>query len=127
MKDIRNTLDDIVEVLNRDYSQQEDSNEDFLGCSVPPMLVYDEHTVISFWSCGAIVCIKHILYFISEDDGNWWINEDKSNYSYGLQDNFSIAWTPSFISALSRLNNYVHDNGKPVYYSGTKNICYYTL
>lgn len=55
------------------------------------------------------------LYFISEDDGNWFINE-KDKYNIGLQSSFSIGWADSFVKALENLSKYVEENGVPVRY-----------
>ena len=91
----------------------------------PQIIRYNEHVAISFWACGAIICIYDILYFIQEDDGNWFVHEDK--YQPALQSCFSIGWIESFTDALNRLKEYVWTNGTPVYYSGTDIICHYSI
>lgn len=55
------------------------------------------------------------IYFISEDDGNWFINE-KDKYNIGFQSSFSIGWADSFVKALENLSKYVEENGVPVRY-----------
>ena len=71
------------------------------------------------------------MYFIEEDDGSWWINEEPDE-EYGrcaYQDSFSIGWAESFTNAIKNLKEYVYTNGTPVYFSGLteKIICHYTL
>ena len=90
------------------------------------MIKYDEHTAISLWGCGAIVCIGSILYFIQEDDGNWFTHNEEHG-RIGLQTSFSIGWAESFSKALNDLVEYAKEHGEPVYYSGTDIICHYTL
>lgn len=122
-------LKNIVNWLNKNYSQDSDNYSIFSGAK-PEVVRYDEHTAISLWACGAIVCIKTIMYFIGEDDGNWFLLETKRDgkyEDYGFQDNFSIGWAKSFSEAIKRLENYINENGKPVYFSGTNTICHYTL
>jgi len=117
-------LDAIVDWLNENYNQDSENYNIFIGAK-PEIVKYDEHTALSLWSCGAIVCLGSILYFIEEDDGNWFMSEEKHNY--GTQSSFSIGWAESFADALKRLVDYVNENGQPVYFSGTKTICHYQL
>lgn len=122
-------LKNIVNWLNKNYNQDSENYSIFNG-SKPGVVRYDEHTAISLWACGAIVCIHSSLYFIGEDDGNWFLLEAKNEYEdekYGVQGNFSIGWAKSFSDAIKRLENYINENGKPVYFSGTNTICHYTL
>ena len=122
-------LKNIVNWLNKNYNQDSENYSVFNGAK-PEVVRYDEHTAISLWACGAIVCIRTIMYFIGEDDGNWFLLEAKRNdkyEDYGFQDNFSIGWAKSFSDAIKRLENYINENGKPVYFSGTNTICHYTL
>ena len=122
-------LKNIVNWLNKNYNQDSENYSIFSGAK-PEVVRYDEHTAISLWACGAIVCISSSLYFIEEDDGNWFLLEAKNEYEdeeYGFQNHFSIGWAKSFSDAIKRLENYINENGKPVYFSGTNTICHYTL
>ena len=71
------------------------------------------------------------MYFIGEDDGDWFVGEGvyKGYQNYGFLDSFSIGWANSFADAMTRLYEYVKANGEPVYYSGLekKIICHYRL
>jgi hypothetical protein len=82
-------LESIVRWLNENYNQESD-NYSIIHGPKPEVVRYDEETAISLWACGAIVCIGSLLYFISEDDGNWFINY--SGRDYGYQSTFSIGW-----------------------------------
>jgi len=114
-------LKGIIEYLNENFNQDSE-DYDIFGGARPQVFKYGEHAAVSLWACGAIVCIYDILYFIQEDDGNWFIrNED------AVQDSFSIGWAPSFIKAMERLKDFVKENGNPVYFSGTQTICNYRL
>ena len=71
-----------------------------------------------------------MMYFIVEDDGNWFLLEAKRSdkyEDYGYQDSFSIGWAKSFSDAMKRLEDYTKENVEPVYYSRTNTICHYTL
>lgn len=126
MKEI---LKAIVDWLNENYNQHSENYNIFFG-SKPGIIEYDDHTAISPWACGAIVCIYDQLYFLGEDDGNWFISEDDARYgNYGYQTGFSIAWAESFSNALIELKKYVWEHGKPIYFSGLseKIVCHYQL
>lgn len=122
-------LRNIVDWLNENYNQNSENYSIFNGAK-PEVIRYDEHTAISLWSCGAIICINAIMYFIEEDDGNWFLLEAKRNdkyEDYGYQNHFSIGWAESFSNAMKRLEDYIKENGEPVYFSRTNIICHYTL
>lgn len=126
---MKGKLTSIVSWLNNHYNQNSDNYDIFVG-SKPGIIKYDEHTIISPWACGAIVCIGDMLYFLEEDDGNWLLNDEKKEYgNYGYQTEFSIGWAESFIGAMKRITEYVKENGQPVYFSGLseKIICHYRL
>lgn len=110
-------LKNIINYLNDNYNQASENYNFILGAK-PEVIKYANNIAISFWACGAIVCIDHLLYFISEDDGYWFLEENPC---------FSIGWLPSYSEALDRLQKYVNNNGKPVYYKDTDVLCHYTL
>lgn len=126
--DTKKHLKNIVNWLNENYNQDSENYNIFKGAK-PEVVRYDEHTAISLWACGAIVCIKTIMYFIEEDDGNWFLSEAKSGMyeDYGYQACFSIGWAKSFSDAMKRLEDYIKENGEPVYFSGTNTICHYKI
>lgn len=121
-------LNDVIGWLNREYNQESPKYSISDGPK-PEVIRYDEETAISLWACGAIVCIGDQIYFIDEDDGFWFTTDTEHNYA--LQGSFCIGWLDSYTEALRRLNNYVKDNGSPVYYSDyysdTGRICHYEL
>lgn len=122
-------LKNIVNWLNKNYNQTSENYSIFDGAKTE-VVRYDEHTAISLWACGAIICIGSIIHFIGEDDGNWFLLEAKRSdkyEDYGYQDHFSIGWAKSFSNAMIRLEDYMKENGEPVYFSGTNTICHYTL
>lgn len=87
---------------------------------------YDDRTAISFWGCGAIVCISRLVYFLSEDDGHWFAEVGEHN-AVGVQSSFCLSWGNGFAEAMKRLSDYVEKNGKPFYFSGTDIVCGYSL
>lgn len=119
---MRNKLNEIVDWLNKNYSQDSENYSIFRGAK-PKVIRYNDETAISLWACGAIVCIHSMLYFISEDDGNWFCNNyynerfiDDDMYvtqyatdhpCFGVQNSFSIGWANSFIKAITDLSVYV--------------------
>lgn len=139
---MKSKIKEILKFLNEKYNQ---NSEDYciINGAKPSVIRFDDETAISLWACGAIVCIKSCLHFIQEDDGSWFCNEyinkkdvDEENTvswramnhtTIGVQDGFSIGWTDSFVKALTDLNEYVKENGTPVYFLGTDIICCYTL
>lgn len=127
--DIKEHLKNIVNWLNKNYNQTSENYSIFYGAK-PEVVRYDEHTAISLWACGAIICIGSILYFIEEDDGNWFLLEAKRSdkyEDYGYRCHFSIGWAKNFSDAMIRLDDYIKENGDPVYFSGTNTICHYKL
>lgn len=129
MDTLKNELKELVDYLNKNYNQDSDNYSIFLG-SKPGVIEYNDHIAISPWACGAIVCIYDQMFFISEDDGCWWVNNEEREFGrFGYQDSFSIAWAESFINAISDLKKYVWEHGHPVYFSGLdkKIICHYRL
>lgn len=118
-------LNEIVNWLNEKYNQESDDYCVFIGAK-REVIRYDEHTAISFWGCGAIVCIGSILYFIGDDDGNWYLI-DAGHGVVGLQSHFSIGWADDFTNAMKILVDYTKENGKPIYFGGTDIFCHYTL
>ena len=85
------------------------------------VIMYNEHIALSFWSCGAIVCIYDRIRFIHEDDDVWYACDG------GMQCGFSIGWADSFIDAMNRLKTFVKANGRPIYRHGTNTISHYAL
>lgn len=124
MNEIKTKLESIVSYLNSHFNQDSDEYSICQGPK-PQVIKYDEHTAISLWACGAIVCIGSLLYFIGEDDGNWFIREEGRDYAF--QGCFSIGWADSFVNAMTALKKYTEENGTPVYYSGTDILCHYKL
>ncbi len=129
MNTIELQLNSIVEYLNKRFNQTSKEYSIFMGAK-PQVIRYDKETAISIWACGAIVCVGGMIYFISEDDGNWYYNDR------GFQSNFSIGWAKSFAEAMESIIKYVEENGKPVRYNlGTDSegntiegdICHYKL
>lgn len=126
---MKEKLNAICNWLNKNYNQDSENYNIFAGAK-PDVIKYDEHTAISLWACGAIVCLYDQVYFIEEDDGSWWIKEEPDEYgNCAYQGSFSIAWAESFTNAMKNLKEYVYTNGAPVYFSGIskKIICHYTL
>lgn len=109
---MKKKLDKIVEYMNERFSQA--SSEYSLICGAKPLVIrFDPETAISTWACGAVVCIKHSLFFISEDDGHWFYHSINDT-NIALQNPFSVGWIDDFAEALRSLNKYLTDNGKPV-------------
>lgn len=121
-------LDKVVEMLNEKYNQTNKDYDMFHGVSSEEIIRFDDETAITFWNLGVVVCISSFIYFVSEDDGHWTL--PKEDYSFGhLPTPFDITFVDSLSKALERLNKYVEENGKPVYFSGfkPKTLCGYKL
>ena len=128
-EEIHQKIHGVVSWLNSHYNQESEDYSIFVGAK-PGVVRYDDVTAVSLWSCGAIVCIYDQLYFIGEDDGNWFVHTAKEdNYfeRFAFQTSFSLGWANSFADALISLYNFVQENGEPVYFSGTDIICHYRL
>ena len=131
-------LKSVIDWLNKNYSQDNPENYNVFYGPREEVIRYDDETAISLWGCGAIVCIINQIYFISEDDGDWfmesheeklWGDDDDPCKVYAYQTGFSVGWLDSFGDAMKRLSEYTKEHGEPVYYSGIepKRICYYKL
>ncbi len=123
-------LKSIAHWLEQKFNQESEDYSIFEGAK-PTVLKYDEHTAVSTWGCGAVVLMGSLLYFIGEDDGNWFVREEENDHypDYGFQSHFSIGWAKGFREAIERLEEYAEKNGHPVYFSGLeeKIICHYSL
>ena len=122
--DTKEVLGNVVGYLNSHYNQDSEDYCIFRGAR-PDTFKYGEHVAVSLWACGAIVCVYDILYFIQEDDGYWFLDESGE----AVQDHFSIGWAESFTEAMTRLMDFVKENGEPVYFSGIekKIVCHYRM
>lgn len=56
-------LESVVSWLNSHYNQDSDDYSIFNGAK-PGVVRYSDNIAISFWGCGAVVCIVDQLYFI---------------------------------------------------------------
>lgn len=92
------SIEDVVDYLNRNYTQSRKE-------PIPLTECFDKETIISFWSCGAFVLNKKLIYEIYEDDGYWFGNSKVNEYNY-----FHKAWLPSKIAALQRLAKHSINN-----------------
>jgi hypothetical protein len=128
--EIKQTLINVAEYLNDNYGPDESHPK---GVIVYP---YTDKVVFTCWECGAIVYINGGIYYISEDDGYWWVNKSTfqdgnwSREAFGYNTSgISIGWAKDIAEALIRLNQYIEENGTPVYYVGIepKRICHYVL
>lgn len=128
--EIKQTLIGVAEYLNDNYGPDESHPK---GVIAYP---YADKVVFTCWDCGALVYINDGIYYISEDDGYWWVNESifqvgtltREVFGYGTP-GISIGWAKDIAEALIRLNKYIEENGTPVYYVGVEppRICHYIL
>lgn len=128
---ILSILEGVVEYLNDNYGPDESHPK---GVIIYP---YVDKIVFTCWDCGAIVYVNGGIYYISEDDGYWWvekstfqINGSNTREVFGyLDEGICIAYAPYIADALIRLKEYVDKNGTPVYYAGIEppRICHYIL
>ena len=92
----------IVSWMNVHYNQNSE-NYSIIHGAKPEVIRYDDNTAISTWSCGAIICIHAMLFFIMEDDGNWFLSscrDDSDEREYGYQTSFSIGWLSVYLSSM---------------------------
>ena len=124
-------LNEVERWLNENYSQQNENGYDLVEESWenPCIVRYDEHTAVAFWTCGAVVCIGHMLYFIEGDDGIWVVNERKTKIGTiisGMLLGFTVMLAGKLSEALTMMEKYVRENGKYVEES-ERTIALYTL
>lgn len=127
---IKLILEGVAEYLNYNYGPDESHPK---GVIAYP---YTDKVVFTCWACGAIVYISGGIYYISEDDGYWWVNKSTFQDGNWTREEFgyktsgtSIGWAKDIAEAFIRLNQYIEENGTPVYYSGIEPpiICHYVL
>ena len=124
-------LNEVEKWLNENYSQQNELGYDFVEESWenPCIVRYDEHTAVAFWTCGAVVCIGGMLYFIEGDDGIWVVNERKTKIGTvisGMLPGFTVMYAGKLSEALTMMEKYVRENGRYVEES-ERTIAHYTL
>ena len=124
-------LNEVERWLNENYSQQNELGYDFVEESWenPCIVRYDEHTAVAFWTCGAVVCIGDMLYFIEGDDGVWVVNEKKTKVGTvipGMLSGFTVMLAGKLSETLTMMEKYVRENGKYVEES-ERTIAHYTL
>ena len=124
-------LDEVAKWLNENYSQQNESGFDTVVKSWqnPCIVRYDEHTAVAFWSCGAVVCIESMLYFIWGDDGIWVVNKMETKAGTviaGMLSGFTVMLAGKLSEALTMMEKYVRENGRYVEET-ERTIAHYTL
>lgn len=124
-------LDEVAKWLNDNYSQQNELNFYTVEESWqnPCILRYDEHTAVALWSCGAVVCIGSMLYFIWGDDGIWVVNKMKTKVGTvipGMLSGFTVMLAGKLSEALTMMEKYVRDNGRYVEET-ERTMAHYTL
>ncbi len=124
-------LDEVAKWLNENYSQQNESGFDTVVRSWqnPCIVRYDEHTAVAFWSCGAVVCIESMLYFIWGDDGIWVVNKMETKAGTviaGMLSGFTVMLAGKLSEALTMMEKYVRENGRYVEET-ERTIAHYTL
>ena len=108
-------LNEVERWLNENYSQQNELGYDTVEESweKPCIVRYDEHTAVAFWTCGAVVCIGHMLYFIEGDDGIWVVNERKTKIGTvisGMLPGFTVMLAGKLSEALTMMEKYVEES-----------------
>ena len=108
-------LNEVERWLNENYSQQNELGYDTVEESweKPCIVRYDEHTAVAFWTCGAVVCIGHKLYFIEGDDGIWIVNERKTKIGTvisGMLPGFTVMLAGKLSEALTMMEKYVEES-----------------
>ena len=124
-------LNEVERWLNENYSQQNENGYDIVEESWenPCIVRYDERTAVAFSTCGAVVCIGHMLCFIEGDDGIWVVNERKTKIGTvisGMLPGFTVMYAGKLSEALTMMEKYVRENGKYVEES-ERTIAHYTL
>ena len=124
-------LNEVERWLNENYSQQNELGYDTVvrAWKNPCIVRYDEHTAVAFWTCGAVVCIGSMLYFIEGDDGIWVVNERKTKVGSvisGMLPGFTVMYAGKLSEALTMMEKYVRENGRYVEES-ERTIAHYTL
>jgi hypothetical protein len=98
-------LEGVSQYLNDNYGPDESHPK---GVIIYP---YVDKVVFTCWDCGAIVYINGGIYFISEDDGYWWVNKStfqingsntREVFGY-LDKGICIAYAPYIADALIRI------------------------
>ena len=112
-------LNEVERWLNENYSQENELAFDLVVRSWknPCIVRYDEHTAVAFWTCGAVVCIGSMLYFIEGGDGIWVVNERKTKVGTvisGMLPGFTVMLAGKLSEALTMMEKYVRENGKYV-------------
>ena len=124
-------INEVAKWLNENYSQENELNYYTVEESWenPCIVRYDEHTAVAFWSCGAVVCIESMLYFIWGDDGIWVVNKMETKAGTviaGMLSGFTVMLAGKLSEALTMMEKYVRENGRYVEET-ERTIAHYTL
>lgn len=115
---LEDRLKEIVNYLNNNhYIASQHTNK---------VLRYCQDTAISFWECGAIVCIGARMCYIQEDD-SYWFYCTSENGECGCKSSSSLSWGLDIATAITRLYEYVKEVGYPYNYANSDAVCGYEL
>lgn len=119
-EEIKQILLDLAQYLNDNYGS--DGEPRPKDVTVYP---HADKVVFICWECGAIVYIDGGIYYIGEDDGYWFVEDDilqDGDYSrevFGYETSgTSIYYAIEIGQAFIKLGKYVEDNGRPEYLVG---------
>jgi hypothetical protein len=83
--EIKSLLNKVTDYLNKNYYQSSENYEKIICTDKTNVFTLcDNRCIVSTWQCGAIVSIEKQIFFISEDDGYWFVKnlKDYNGYEY---------------------------------------------
>lgn len=110
--EIKSLLNKVTDYLNKNYYQSSENYEKIICTDKTNVFTLcDNKCIVSTWTCGAIVSIEKQIFFISEDDGNWFTLNLKRDNSYEYAGckggGTSALHLNSIARAMKDLSNYI--------------------
>lgn len=81
--EIKSLLNKVTDYLNKNYYQSSENYEKIICTDKTNVFTLcDNRCIVSTWNCGAIVCINKQMFYVSEDDGHWFVQNLKGDNGY---------------------------------------------
>lgn len=104
--EIKSLLNEVTDYLNANfYQSSENYNKIICTDKTNVFTLCNKRCIVSTWSCGAIVSINKQIFYISEDDGYWFVENLKDDKGYEFVGCKTGGTSLSHITSITRALN----------------------